>query len=576
MLFILNTILFSLLINSFLLILFKTKINTFNCGIWAFHGNPKHFSKDKFNILGLFNESRGGDACGVASNGYHKTFSDTFFRNYFEAIPNFIDLPISNYYLGHTRATSANNLVSKYKNEYSQPFKLLNSSSVGVHNGTLYNNDELLAKYPVPKNFKLGKETFSPNDSQILLYTLLYIKDLSILTEYEGAAATIWFDETTKTLNFYHGKSLASANRLEEERPLFILKSNKDKFIWLSSIKESLEALCIPDSVIEEVPHNILFTYKDGVEINQTLFDREKCKQTKTYYSAYTNNHYKRVSVNTPSNFHFGKYCDDWIEDQFSLDFNNTIPKETKNTSFTLNTKTNFTTKTNVQNDVINKVLFIYGQYKIKETEMHGRYLLNKSGEVYNRKFHKRVKKSFNNYYFYNGYMINSPDNYEKLRLYIKEFRENNPTETLDNFDIKNLDIQILTFIALYSKTPVNIHGNSSVRRWVVYKENSEVVEDADLEIVPEFSNMKFVFKRGKISEILLAEKKVKENTEIKKLDPKIINEIENMLFDVSDHTDKTLDFLKKQNSDDDIIIGYLELLNKITEILDTDIKIEK
>ena len=48
------------------------------------------------------------------------------------------------------------------------------------------------------------------------------------------------------------------------------------------------------------------------------------------------------------------------------------------------------------------------------------------------------------------------------------------------------------------------------------------------------------------------------------------------MLFDVSDYTDKTLDFLKKQNSDDDIIIGYLELLNKITEILDTDIKIEK
>lgn len=578
MLFILNIILISFLLNNFLLILFKQKITTFNCGIWAFHGHPKYFNKDKFNILGMFNESRGGDACGVASDKYHKTFSDAFYRNYFDAIPNFIDLPISNYYLGHTRATSANNLISKYKNEYSQPFKLLNSASVGVHNGTLYNNDELLSKYDVPKHFKLGKETFSPNDSQILLYTLLYLKDTSILTEYEGAAATIWFDDITKTLNFFHGKSLAIGNKLEEERPLFILKSKKNAFIWLSSIKESLEALCILDSVIEEVPHNILFTYKDGIEINQVLIDRNNCKQTKTYVSSYVNNYHRRQNFgNSYNNFHLGSYCDDWINEQYNIEFEFPSNKVEKNTSFTLNPVSKVPVKNINNNDKVNKILFIYGQYKINNNEAHGRYLLNSIGEIYNRKVHKKIKSSFSNYYFYAGYMLTNSTDYEKLKLYIKEFKENNSIEKLDDFEIRNLEIQILTFIALYSRIPVNIHGDSSSKRWVTYSKDNETVENANLEIIPEFSPMKYIFKNGAIAEISIVtkEESEKNKNELKKLDPKIINEIENMLYDVADQTDKALDFIKKQDLTDEIIINYLEILAKITEVLDTDIKTE-
>ena len=47
------------------------------------------------------------------------------------------------------------------------------------------------------------------------------------------------------------------------------------------------------------------------------------------------------------------------------------------------------------------------------------------------------------------------------------------------------------------------------------------------------------------------------------------------MLYDVSDQTDKALDFIKKQDPTDEIIINYLEILTKITEVLDTDIKTE-
>ena len=40
------------------------------CGIFAWAGeNVKHFNKAKFDILGIFNDSRGGDSCGVSTDG---------------------------------------------------------------------------------------------------------------------------------------------------------------------------------------------------------------------------------------------------------------------------------------------------------------------------------------------------------------------------------------------------------------------------------------------------------------------------------------------------------------------------
>lgn len=40
------------------------------CGIFGYAGkNPKTFNKAKFDILGLYNNSRGGDSCGVTTDG---------------------------------------------------------------------------------------------------------------------------------------------------------------------------------------------------------------------------------------------------------------------------------------------------------------------------------------------------------------------------------------------------------------------------------------------------------------------------------------------------------------------------
>ena len=58
-----NLILIPLLLHYIGLYIFKPKIDALYCGIGGYIGN--NFNKYKFNILGLYNDSRGGDSCGV-------------------------------------------------------------------------------------------------------------------------------------------------------------------------------------------------------------------------------------------------------------------------------------------------------------------------------------------------------------------------------------------------------------------------------------------------------------------------------------------------------------------------------
>ena len=58
-----NITLILLLLHYIGLHIFKPKLDTFNCGIGGYIGN--NFNKYKFNILGLYNDTRGGDSCGI-------------------------------------------------------------------------------------------------------------------------------------------------------------------------------------------------------------------------------------------------------------------------------------------------------------------------------------------------------------------------------------------------------------------------------------------------------------------------------------------------------------------------------
>ena len=61
-----NLILIPLLLHYIGLYIFKPKIDALYCGIGGYIGN--NFNKYKFNILGLYNDTRGGDSCGIFIN----------------------------------------------------------------------------------------------------------------------------------------------------------------------------------------------------------------------------------------------------------------------------------------------------------------------------------------------------------------------------------------------------------------------------------------------------------------------------------------------------------------------------
>ena len=70
-----------------LIISFFSKRDTLNCGLWAWSGsNVSLFNIDKFNILGFFNDDRGGDSSGrfmdrVVEKGIDKNADYKEWRN---------------------------------------------------------------------------------------------------------------------------------------------------------------------------------------------------------------------------------------------------------------------------------------------------------------------------------------------------------------------------------------------------------------------------------------------------------------------------------------------------------------
>ena len=124
------------------------------CGIFAWVGKDiKYFRRDLFNILGMYNDSRGGDSCGVYfDNMWYKGIGTT--AKYEKLIPEFdlhntLKLKINPVIIGHDRKVSvgSNTLVN------AQPVILVdkdqNIDYVHAHNGTIGNYEELAKKHNV-------------------------------------------------------------------------------------------------------------------------------------------------------------------------------------------------------------------------------------------------------------------------------------------------------------------------------------------------------------------------------------------------------------------------------------------
>jgi hypothetical protein len=247
-------ILILLIIHLLGIIIFKPKMNILSCGIFGWAGKSyKTFNKAKFDIQGLYNDSRGGDSCGVTTDGeiYYgltgsKHYSDFLHKNGYES-PLMIPTVI-----GHTRKSSSGTVNTDNAHpfgfgDYEKSFEF-----VGVHNGTLHNQAVIAKQFDlntsVEEKNNFGISTWKRNkiDSEILLEIIYLNKNFKVLSDYIGGAALLF----TNTLEPNVLYAFKGASRLDEydkgvdleERPLYYYKESKNS-LYISSLQESLEAI---------------------------------------------------------------------------------------------------------------------------------------------------------------------------------------------------------------------------------------------------------------------------------------------------------------------------------------------
>ena len=270
------------------------------CGIFGQinKNNKVQFNKSCFITLGIANDTRGGDSCGIfidgnVEYGIDKTKLFSKFFNHSELLKNTNTCNIA---LGHCRKAS----VGAKTIAEAQPCVIKNGDKVEyvvIHNGTVYNYKELAAKY-IP-NVDIKNMT----DSQVLTY-IFYHTGFDVLSEYIGGAAFVAVDyrgDKPKTY-FWKGSSKQTTYSKEEteERPLYLYQ-NEDS-LYFSSLYDWLQ----PFSNFEEVltfTANHLITLTDDFKLAIVKeYNRNNCTQSISTV----------VSKQTDYNPYYGDYYDDY------------------------------------------------------------------------------------------------------------------------------------------------------------------------------------------------------------------------------------------------------------------------
>lgn len=254
------------------------------CGIYGeINTKPRIFDYTTFCVLGVNNDSRGGDSCGVFIDGKYEVGVDKkkLFQDFFKestVLNEFKGKEVS-IVLGHDRKAS----VGKVSAETAQPVVLTDKSGnvrfVMIHNGTIHNYEDLAKKYIPDVDIK------GLTDSQVMA-RIFYYKGYDCLAEYNGGAVFVIVDyrqpEPLKLVFRGASKKYESAKEPEEERPFYFIQ-NKDEFIF-SSIDKYLEVLR-PDDQVWSIQDNMLIQIVDGDIQNVKAYDRSKCCQSKKYTS---------------------------------------------------------------------------------------------------------------------------------------------------------------------------------------------------------------------------------------------------------------------------------------------------
>ena len=279
--------------------LFRRSSGILACGILGWSGGDvRKFNKQKFDILGLFNNSRGGDSCGVSTDGeiyygigLNKTYDDFIINK------NYLNPQVIPTVIGHCRKASIGSISEANAHPFGFGELGEGHAFIGCHNGTLSNHDELAKKYDVETSVYGVHNTFvrTKVDSEILLEILYKTKDTAVLEEYIGGAALLFSNLNEPNVLFaFHGASKKEVgdkgDTLFEERPLYYYQESRDS-VYISSIEEALIFIGgVKDKNVFEFKHNILYKIKDGNVEKATAYkvDRKGAGQKKAYGSGFS------------------------------------------------------------------------------------------------------------------------------------------------------------------------------------------------------------------------------------------------------------------------------------------------
>ena len=256
------------------------------CGIAGIVNKmPRAFDYSAFCVLGIANDSRGGDSCGVFIDGKYEYGVDKnkYFSSYFLKSDLLDNTDKASIALLHCRKASVGTISEKtaqpviIKDEYG------NVEYVLMHNGTIHNYKELAKKY-IP-DIDITEMT----DSQVMA-NIFYNVGYEPLNEYNGSAVFAIVDYrgySPKVLLFKGAsKKTKYVKDIEEERPLFYCVDKLKRELIFSSIGVHLVALR-KDCDTYSLKENALFEFNGkGLSVVK-YYSRENAWQQKEYFYDY-------------------------------------------------------------------------------------------------------------------------------------------------------------------------------------------------------------------------------------------------------------------------------------------------
>lgn len=253
------------------------------CGIFGIiNSEKKNFDYQTFCTLGICNDERGGDSCGVFIDGKYEygVNENKLFSEFYRKSNVIQEAKTCKIALGHCRKASIGTISEKT----AQPVVIEENGVVKfvvIHNGTIYDYEELAKKYIPDVNIA------GMTDSQVMA-RIFYYTGYEVLGKYSGGAAFVIVDyrlEKPEILMF-KGSSLVSLTSQvpTEERPLYLVMGGGT--LLFSSISKFLRTKK-KYHTLYTCPSNKLCRVNDNGELEEVqVYDRSDMYQFRQTYSS--------------------------------------------------------------------------------------------------------------------------------------------------------------------------------------------------------------------------------------------------------------------------------------------------